>query len=119
MKEKIEKIFDISSIKDEITSIEVYFFTENIVIEGKDFPDDLDILSVKNIELIFGYDAESKFKENSLLLYSKNGEKYDANNPQSKILAIADIKNENGQFTVNRNIDSGQKFKWYRWNIFK
>ena len=31
-----EKIFDISSIKDEITSIEVYFFTENIVIEGKD-----------------------------------------------------------------------------------
>lgn len=114
-----EKIFDISSIKDEITSIEVYFFTENIVIEGKDFPDDLDILSVKNIELIFGYDAESKFKENSLLLYSKNGEKYDANNPQSKILAIADIKNENGQFTVNRNIDSGQKFKWYRWNIFK
>lgn len=114
-----EKIFDLSSIKDEITSIEVYFFTENIVIEGKDFPDDLDILSVKNIELIFGYDAESKFKENSLLLYSKNGEKYDANNPQSKILAIADIKNENGQFTVNRNIDSGQKFRWYRWNIFK
>lgn len=119
-----EKIFDISSIKDEITSIEVYFFTENITInkiEGKDFPNDLDILSVKNIELIFGYDAESKFKENSLLLYSKNGEKYDANNPQSKILAIADIKNENGQFTVNRDVEysSGKKFRWYRWNIFK
>ena len=117
-----EKIFDISSIKDKIISIEVYFFTENIVIEGKDFPDDLDILSVKNIELIFGYDAESKFKENSLLLYSKNGEKYDANNPQLKILAIADIENENGQFTVNRDINnsySGKKFRWYRWNIFK